>query len=218
MTYDAAVITAVYDDYDTLKPVRPQVGLRIDWVCVTDDPDLKEDGWRMVVRPRPGIHPNRAAKVPKMHPQLFTSAQSSVWLDASFRVISPVFVAEALAYADPLAQFVHPWRNCVYEEAEISGLMPKYAKEPVRSQAREYRRMGHPEHWGMWATGVIARRHTADVEKLGLRWSSEIAIWSFQDQISQPYVLNMSGIRPTAFPGTHFANEWVTYEGSGRHG
>lgn len=72
MIPDAAVVTAVYDRYDTLKPALPQSGPKVDWVCVTDDPGLEADGWRIVVQPRPGVHPNRAAKHPKCEPWRYT--------------------------------------------------------------------------------------------------------------------------------------------------
>lgn len=217
MSFDAAVVTAVYDSYDTLKPVLPQAGLSVDWVCVTDNPHLETEGWRIVVRPCSGLHPNRSAKVPKMFPELFTPAPASVWVDASFRVTSETFVADVLSYAEPIAQFVHPWRNCLYDEADASAPIPKYTGEPILEQAKEYRGEGHPEHWGLWATGVIARQHTRPAQILGVDWAAEIDRWSFQDQVSEPFALRSAGLRPASLPGTHFANLWLAYEGSGRH-
>lgn len=211
------MISAVYDGYDGVKPVLPQWGLDVEWVLVTDDPGLSAPGWRVVVRPRPGIHPNRAAKGPKFCPYEYTEAPASVWVDASFRVRSKTFVSDVLGYARPLAQFTHPWRDCVYEEAQASRDLPKYAGEPVEGQAAHYRDLGHPEHWGLWATGVIARRHTLETVRMGLAWNRQVTDWSFQDQLSQPPVLRETGIRPTALPGTHFSNPWLTYEGSVRH-
>lgn len=217
MSFDAAVVTAVYDSYDTLKPALPQPGVRVDWVCVTDNPHLEVEGWRTVVRPCPGLHPNRSAKVPKMFPERFTPAPVSVWVDASFRVTSGTFVADVLPYAEPIAQFVHPWRNCLYDEADASSPIPKYTGEPILEQAKEYREEGHPEHWGLWATGVIVRRHMAETAQFGQSWLSEIDRWSFQDQVSEPFALRNCGLRPVSLPGTHFANPWLAYEGSGRH-
>lgn len=219
MSFDAAVITAVYGAYDTLKPVLPQDGLNVDWVCVTDDPTFRGAalGWRIVYRPAPRSHPNRAAKWPKLRPDVFTAAPASVWIDASFRVTSTSLVADTLEFADPIAQFAHPWRDCVYEEAQASALLAKYAGEPIAEQAGSYRGNDHPEHWGLWATGVIARRHTPQMREFGIRWAEEIDWWSFQDQVSEPLVLRELGLRPTNLPGTHFANNWLVYEGSGNH-
>jgi hypothetical protein len=222
---DIALITAIYDGYDSLKPVLPQAGADVEWILVTDDEALREEsrvqGWRVVFEPRPGVHPNRAAKHPKYEPWKYTSADVSLWVDASFRVVSERFAVEAtesLTEAEPIAQFVHPWRDCLYAEAKESAALAKYQGEPVLEQADHYSEAGHPESWGLWATGVIARRHTAAVRELGARWLAETYAWSFQDQISQPYALRETGLRPTALPGMHLATPWLAYEGSARHG
>jgi hypothetical protein len=218
---DVAIITAITDGYDTLKPVLPQTGCDVEWICFTDDETLPDadaaTGWTMICEPRHGRHPSREAKRPKLRPWKYTAAPASIWVDASFRVASDRFAAEALAMADPIAQFVHPWRDCLYEESAASALLPKYRGEPVIEQARTYKTRGHPEHWGLWAAGVIARRHTPRVRALGEAWAAEIGAWSFQDQVSQPYALRAVGLRPAALPGTHLANGWLKYEGSGRH-
>lgn len=215
--YDAAVITAIYDAYDILKPVCPQKGLNIDWVFVTDNPPEDSLGWRVVHEPRPGVHPNRAAKRPKFLPWEYTDASRSIWVDASFRILSDTFVSEALSFADPISQFTHPWRDCLYEETEASLPLTKYEPDILRGQADSYKSIGHPEHWGLWATGVIARLHTPRVRLLGERWTGQVESWSYQDQVSQPYVLRETELRPTRFPGTHLANGWMQYEGSERH-
>jgi hypothetical protein len=222
---DIAILTAIYDSYDLLKPTLPQQEVSVDWVLVTDDETLKDQatvrGWRVVYEPRPGVHPNRAAKHPKYEPWKYTSAEASVWVDASFRIVSETFAVEATAELtddEPVAQFVHPWRDCLYAEAKESAGLAKYAGEPVLEQADHYSELGHPEGWGLWATGVIARRHTDAVRELGVRWLAETYEWSFQDQISQPFALREKGLRPSALPGNHLATPWLAYEGSARHG
>lgn len=216
-----AIVTAVYDQYDVLKPVMPQRGVEVDWVFVTDDPAYQDVrsvlGWRVVYQPCPGAHPNRAAKRPKFLPWRYTTAPASVWVDASFRIRSETFATDVIAYADPIAQFVHPWRDCLFTEAVESAALVKYAGEPVGAQAARYATDGHPKRWGLWATGVIARWHTEKVRELGWAWLDETETQSFQDQISQPYVLRRTGLRPASLPGDHLTNDWLTYEGSGRH-
>lgn len=218
---DVAIITAITDGYDTLKPVLPQAGLDVEWICVTDGEPLPDAdvtaGWTMVCQPRHGRPANREAKRPKLRPWEYTAAPASIWVDASFRVVSDRFAADVLAYADPIAQFAHPWRDCLYEEAAHSALLPKYAGEPIIEQGAHYRASGHPEHWGLWAAGVIARRHIREVRALGEAWANEIEAWSFQDQVSQPFALRAVGLRPASLPGSHMANGWLKYEGSGRH-
>jgi hypothetical protein len=235
----ATVLTALMDDYDTLKPVLPQEGADVDWVCFTDSVRLRDEaelglldglrihptGWQIVYCDRPAdVHPNRAAKAPKMQPRLFTDAPASVWVDASFRVVSPRFVADVVTIAGEseagVAQFKHPWRDCLFDEADVSVTLPKYGLEAdvIHYQKRAYDDAGMPRHWGLWATGVIARRHDDAVFKWGIDWGNEIVKRSYQDQISHPFTCWRHDLRPVDLPGDHFHNSWLAYEGSARHG
>ena len=216
---DAAIVTAIFGGYDELKPACPQEGIDAEWVLVTDNPSIPDGhlGWRVVHEPRPGVPPIRAAKHPKFRPWEYTSAPASVWIDGSVRVISPWFAADALGYADPVAQFAHPDRDCIYTETWCAAGIGKYAGEPMHAQADAYRAAGHPEAWGMWAATVIARLHTPAVIELGKAWTAEVDAWSFEDQISQPYVLRNLGLRPSVLPGYYRDNQWLRVEASGKH-
>lgn len=215
-----AIITAIYDDYDTLKPTLEQ-SIDVEWICVTDTYlNNYINGWKIVYEPRPHLHPNRAAKTPKCLPWLYTDASASIWIDASYQVVSETFAEDALSYANPIAQFQHPWRNCAYDEASESLLLPKYTQEYDRilSQFQHLEYLEHPKRWGLWATGVIARQHTPSVMSAGFDWLSMIYRFSYQDQISHPLVMNTNFLRPAHFPGTHLSNPWLSYQGSIRHG
>lgn len=220
-----AIITAIYDNYDTLKPTLKQEGVDVEWICVTDDSDWVHidknhpSGWKIIHEPRPHLHPNRAAKTPKCLPWLYTDASASIWIDASYQVVSENFAEDALSYAEPIAQFRHPWRDCAYDEASESLLLPKYQDEYPRilAQLQDLKSCYHPKGWGLWATGVIAREHTYSVMSAGFDWMRLIYRYSYQDQISHPLAMNMNFLRPIDFPGTHLSNPWLSYQGSGRH-
>lgn len=213
---DIAIITSIYGDYDTLKPVLPQ-SREVDWICVTDR-DRESNGWRLIIRPKPpGVSDNLAAKAAKMQPWNFTQCRRSIWLDASFDVSSADMAAQLMARAHPIAQFAHPDRDCVYEEGEFSLTMAKYSHLPIRQQLACYRADGHPEHWGLWACGIIARDHTDSVRALGECWLKECAYWGIQDQISQAPMLRELNMRPVSIPGSVYANPWTEYMGSAKH-
>ena len=215
------IISAIYDNYDIPKPVLPQTGIEVEWIMVTDTLKTAElarsAGWMAIVEPRKHVHPNRAAKTPKCLPWLYVTTDSSIWIDGSFRVVSPRFADDVLKYAQPIAQFKHPWRDCAYDEAVECINIPKYAIEPLEEQIKKYYDEGLPANWGLWATGVIARHHTPQVINMGFEWMSDIHRWSYQDQVSQPAALFHNGLRPIEFPGNHLANQWLAYQGSERH-
>lgn len=240
VTVRATVLTSIMDDYDSLKPVLQQDGAEVNWVCLTDSKTLRDEcevdegegadalihptGWEIVYYDRPGDeHPNRAAKRPKMHPAMFAGKGTSVWVDASFRVVSSRFVVDTVTVAAEsehgIAQFRHPWRDCFEDEAQASIALPKYEHETgnILRQAMAYTEAGMPRGWGLWATGVIARVHTQAVLDWGRAWGRQIDAYSYQDQISHPYSLWRAGLRPVDLPGNHLGNAWLSYEGSGRH-
>lgn len=215
------IISAIYDEYDTPKPILGQDGIDVDWVFVSDSLATADTamrlGWRVVVEPREHIHPNRAAKTPKCLPWLYCDTDTSIWIDGSFKVVSRTFAKDVLEYANPIAQFKHPWRNCCYDEVEECIAIPKYAQEALENQSRWLSIMGHPKMFGLWATGVIARHHSPEVMRMGFDWLRDIYTWSYQDQVSQPNNLRLHGLYPNNLPGTHLANQWLAYQGSGRH-
>ena len=230
-----SIITAIYDNYDSLKPVLPQEGADVEWVCVTDKPIEDPQGWRVVVEPRPGQHPNVAAKRPKMLPHEYCNSWVehplvTIWVDASFRVRSNRFahdMCDIVTRHTPIAQFKHPWRDCIYDEATASLELPKYQAQRaiIEQQMALYREWQHPEHWGLWATGVIGRfldrtqpkTRLLDVRTHGEDWLRSCQEWSYQDQLSEAVHLRTANLLPFELPGNHISNPWLSYEGSARH-
>lgn len=225
------VITAIYDDFDDLKPTLAQEDADVEWICVTDR-ERESNGWRVWVEPKPELHPSLAVRWPKALPWLYADTYWSIWIDASFLIKSPRMVADMIPFARPIAQFKHYLRDCIYAEAEASKVLPKYQGLKLDEQVASYRESrdedagsrydgvnipGHPEHWGLWATGVIARQHTPAVINFGNAWLRQSERWGFQDQISEPPTLARHDLRPADLPGCFTSNPWVEYRGSARH-
>jgi hypothetical protein len=66
----------------------------------------------------------------------------------------------------------------------------KYGHVPIMEQVNHYRSHGYPEHNGLMAMGVIGRvcRDT-ELDAINERWWHENLRWTYQDQLSLPYVL-----------------------------
>lgn len=205
------VYTAISGGYDALK--RPAVLPRdCDFVCFTDDPDLRSDVWQM--RPFDMFHvdPTRMARYVKTHPHVyFPDHEHSIWVDANLLLRGDVraFV-DALSDERPFAAFVHPHRDCVYAEAdEIVARGGLDDERVVRRQVDGYRREGHPEHAGLVETNVLVRRHDDPrVVALMTAWWREIDNGSKRDQLSLPVVARRAGfdVAPLAPRGTSVRN------------
>jgi len=206
----AVVYTAMYGDYDTLKP-QPVQDVPCDFICFTDKKDLADPSgcWHIILAPQPPVHPRMQAKYFKlMSHRVFPDGQLAprydwpgrrktydfvVWTDASIRIFSSAFVREICGDVgeNKWAMPPHPQRDCIYREASYSTHLAKYKDQPLEEQAASYRAAGHPEHWGLWACGLIARsgQLPEKVKALGEAWWEENLRWSYQDQVSLPYLL-----------------------------
>lgn len=188
-----AIISSIYGDYDTPSIPVPQT-VDCDWILVTDRPH--NSGWIEIVEPRAHMHPRMAAKVAKCRPDLYSDAEFLIWIDGSFVIGDPSFAewcVDRLGNND-IAQFTHPQRRSILGEADVSAGMEKYATQPVQQQARFYVDQGHPDDWGLWASGICVRRNYWRPAEYGDAWLREQARWTYQDQISQPYVLRQLGL------------------------
>lgn len=207
------VLTSVYGSHDQLPPAPEQtVGAK--WLYVTDS-DEDVPGWERIHEPRPHMHPRMAAKVAKCLPWQYAETDTVVWMDGSCRLLRRDVLELVLRVTEghPLSQIRHPWRDCCFDEAEASQPIPKYQPYPILAQAEHYRRLGHPEHWGLWATGFMVWRTDGSWstrEKLvefGEDWLCEQARWSYQDQISEAVCARWHGLKPHYLP--------ITLHGSG---
>lgn len=198
-----AVISSCYGAYDE-PAVVPQQTVDAEWIMVTDRQgfDFDGKGWTVIEEQRPQMHPRLAAKYAKCLPWEYTNADTTVWLDTSCRLLKPDSLEKILAAAGsaPMAQVVHPWRACIFDEAEECRLLGKYEFQPMGEQVDHYRRKGHPEKWGLWATGMIVRTDRKIGTEFGLRWLAEQVRWSYQDQLSHPFVLREMGLLPAPLP------------------
>lgn len=189
-------ISANIGDFDTPKVHVPQT-IDCEFITITEGD---------------GRHPRMAAKEPKLRPWDYNPDGPWIWIDASFEITSPTFVAEALtATTGPIGQWRHPWRSCIYDEAaEVERLTgQKYRGYPARQQAEHYLNVGHPPRWGLWATGLIV--YTERLDYLADLWWAELNRWGYQDQISQPVALRNAGLRPVSLPGGLHESPWLRW-------
>jgi hypothetical protein len=213
-----AVITSVYGGYDQPCAPVPQ-DTDCEFVLVTDQ-HYDCDPWKVVIEPRPQLHPRLAAKVAKCRPDLYADADAYIWVDASFAVNSTGFVSWCLTHLDhgPIAQIRHPDRQSIVDEANYSASMPKYQGLPVVAQAQHYVAGGFQDGQGVWATGLIVRRADGwPLQSFGDAWLREQTRWTYQDQVSEPVVLAEHGVRPVDMPGGLLTNQHFSIRSHASH-
>lgn len=208
------VVSAVYGAYD--QPIAPpEQDTDVRWVMVTDGLVDVPEPWEVIVEPRPHLHPRMAAKVPKCLPFLYATTDIAIWLDSSAQIMTNSFVSsvvDALGDGD-IAQWVHPQRDCIHPEAAVSASMEKYQGQPVFEQVAHYRAKGHPDHFGLWATGCMVWRYSPNAAEAGSGWLAAQACWTYQDQLSWPPVVRWHGLDVRPLPGSLWDRQLVTFRG-----
>lgn len=204
--------TAIYGGYDPLKP-HPDHPLIDEWRCYTDDESLTDSpgGWRVIVEPRPYLHPRLDAKWWKCHPP----QGRALWLDGSIEILEATFIDQAAEALDgnDMAMWVHPWRDCIFEEVGASVPMPKYHGLPLEMQAQHYARFGWQPHAGLWASTVIAWGGTDRARQMGAAWFAHCELATYQDQLSLPPLIARYGVRVGAFPSAFADRQLVKWHG-----
>lgn len=191
--------SAIYGDYDTVRPQPVPVRLFTD-----------------ATHPRPEPDPRHAAKWWKFRPDLACpDADVTVWIDGNVDVLRPDFVEHcADALGDDDALFMrHPQRDDIYEEVTASRYLRKYDGWPLEEQVESYRAAGHPEYWGLAHAALLVRRNCDAVRALGEAWWAECCRWSLQDQLSLPPLLRTMPLRYRWWDVSPVAAGWVHWDG-----
>jgi hypothetical protein len=192
MADEVVIYSAIYGSYDIPKPL-PDLGVPA--ILYSSARRIDAPGWQ--VRQAPITHistPMLRAKWWKTHPDdAAPDTKVSIYVDGSVRIDDPEFVGRALDALgdDDWTLAPHPSRNDVYAEAAYSATLPRYddVAAGLVEQADYYASIGHPAGWGLFATGVLVRRHTPGVLALGEHWWYECANRTYQDQVSLPVLL-----------------------------
>ncbi len=195
-----AVVSSVYGEYDAPAVPVEQI-MPVEYVLVTDR-EYEAGPWKVVVEPRPQLHPRLAAKVAKCRPDLYADADIYIWLDASVDINSPTCVTNLIAQLRdaPLAQFRHHSNHTLRIEMRVAGGMPKYQGLPIRRQGDHYISEGFDGNSVLWETGcIVYRRDTPSI--LGPAWLAEQVRWTYEDQISEAPVLRRLGLQPIDLVG-----------------
>ena len=187
-----------------------------DFVCFTDDAELRSEFWRIELVPERLLDATRAAKRIKHQPHRFLGDfAESLYVDNVVRLkVAPAALFERFLEpaASPLVCFRNPWRDCVYDEAEAVIAYGFDDPERVRRQMREYRRIGYPEKRGLSKATLLLRRHNApDLVPVMEHWFEQILLHSHRDQLALDVVSWMHGFSPE-YIGLHFLDfellEW----------
>jgi hypothetical protein len=216
------VITSCLGGFDNLRPplgIEPNDETR--WICYTDQVNIPAcPPWDF--RPIPHLlSAARASRIPKILPHLVLPAETdySIWHDANFQLtMSPRATIGELLRFDDWAAHKHPARDCIYREADI--LLKEKIGTPtlIEAEIARYRAAGYPEAngygtgAGLWANGLLVRRHTPAVAAVNERWWDFYAAGCERDQISFPVARRELGLSVNTIQNDIFHSPYMRFQ------
>lgn len=222
------IYTCVTNEYSEVRPAPHALRKTFDFILFSDNP-CTADGWVQLPFEPFQHDPRRNAKFCKILPhELLFSYEISIWVDGNFQLfpaLSDLF--QIFLRADEvLMLFRHRRRNCIYDEAKECLRWGKDAPDVINDQMMEYKRLGHPEGWGLFMGGFLMRKHHSSMCINVMKdWWKEVDTHSVRDQLSLPVVLRQHAIkimdRPYEMVSTYFEmlphGKYRSYALSGRN-
>jgi len=177
---------------------RPSDG--IDFVCFTDNSELRSEFWDVRLMPRGLLDPARAAKQIKALPHRFlTQYDWSLYIDNTVRLKQPpsrIFERFLKPAQSALVCFRHHHRQSVYDEAEEVIRLGYDDPNRVRAQMHLYQLIGYPPHNGLCNAAFLLRRHNEPaLISVMERWHQQVLLYSVRDQLSLPVVAWLDGFK-----------------------
>ena len=181
--------TVITNNWDTLK--EPVISEGWEYICFTDDPELRSDVWDMRVTDRP----QREVKIKGYK---YFGNEPALYIDGSIKIIGDLNRFTGAIRRDWSA-WKHPLRDCIFDEAEAVITGKDRDRAEVMTQMERYESI--PRNWGLWQTGVMYGDFRIEwVRKLSRLWYHEVANGIDRDQLSLSYCAWAMGKKPHSIP------------------
>ncbi len=217
MIYVYTSISNAFDNVRAPEVVSPNAR----YVCFTNLPNLpRVEPWEY--RPLHNLgDAGRTNRVPKILPHLMlpSDAEYSIYHDGNFqlKMLPEVIIDQLLTGEDcgyDWAAHRHPCRNCIYDEAIVLLKENIGTRELVENDVLRYRNAGYPTGAGLWANGMIVRRHTESVKRLCEDWWTAYATGCERDQMSFPPVRRQHGVEVNTIDADIYINSDKSAKGT----
>lgn len=195
-----AVYTCIFGNYDSVKKINCKSKFCDYWV-ITDQLVDDGSGWKILNVDFPedvkDATPAIKNRYCKMHPHiLFPEYDFSIYIDGSIQPDADIFPLIGRLGNCFIGMYDHFQRDCIYEEAKTVVRVNKENSNIVEKQVEKYKEEGFPEHYGLTACGIIARKHNDPLcIKIMDEWWNIFLNYSKRDQLGFMYVMWKNGLK-----------------------
>ena len=206
-----AIITSNYGNYDTL--INHNIHYKnVDWFCFTDQ-NIESTQWSIITKPyhlmditdgknsfkkimkNPSIYNMMSAKYYKMNYHkidILKNYDYIVWIDTRIALKYEFipFIFSMVYHKYKLINFKHSIHSNILDELNTSLLQQRYIDQDINEQYKIYIKDGFKDDIGLFENGIIIRALNDKItNKIFEDWWEHNVKYSFQDQISYPYIL-----------------------------
>ena len=181
------IYTVLINDYDSLNdPVHSCHD--IDFFCITNNRSIQSSYWNFIYVDLIDDDPVLTSRYYKFFPHiLFSSYQSSIYIDASLKLISCNYdklFSDLSSYL--ISSPIHPIRECIYDEIEFLKSTNDFSNrnDQFNRLIKRYVDAGFPRGFGLAEMGFIFRYHNhPNIIRLMELWWSEFKNGIRRDQL-----------------------------------
>lgn len=189
--------TVITDSRYSLASIKQQPGW--DYLCFASV-KIRSSEWN-IVRIAPGaLSPKKLSRRVKiLFDEYVGNYDASLYVDSKFHLRDITGVMNRYLKSD-IAVMSHPKRSCIYDEGKELIKLGLDDKAVINAQMAKYQRASFPGKAGLFAPGIMFRKHT-DLLKVCMRdWFSDVNEFSYRDILSLPVALKKHGIVPSVMP------------------
>jgi hypothetical protein len=189
--------------------------LHIDFICLTDNADLKSDIWKCQTFSTNGLQPEKSSRRPKALPhEYFKDYRYSLYLD-NICELKRLPNSHDLIHS-PNSRYVfrlfkHSTRKTLIEEAHAIATLGYETAENLIRQLFSYSRLVPLNDVSPLSTcTVLLREHMhPSIVRHGQLWWEHILNFSKRDQMSFDFTRVLVGAEVIYLPGDKFANDLI---------
>ena len=214
MSKPFVVYTVLTGDVHQLTDPFPPGCEGFDRICFTTDPNLRSSAWEVRLFDAQDLDDQRASRRPKCMPHRYLPDHEwSLYIDGRVRLlVDPRRILDECARLGDFVAFPHNQRDCAYAEAEEIIRQGYEDERRVREQVDAYRDRGLPAHAGLFAGGMLLRRHHAqEVASFGEAWYEHVLRYARRDQLALAYLAWRRSMKPALFPGSLRDNAYMQW-------
>lgn len=205
------VYTALFGDYEKINEQPTARSSSAEFVCFTDNRDLRSDTWEVrYVDPFLIGDSSRSSRFVKTLGYKELGARRSLYIDNSVKLTcDPVDILDAWLQDRPVAMMAHQYRRNIDEEFTACLRAGVDSSARLKEQREHYRKFipaafSVPLLWG----GMIARTDHPSNQALMEVWFAHILRFSRRDQVSLPAAITQTGVPVRMVPGLNVLSEW----------